>query len=209
MSVVGSSIAGLGHGSNDGQIKYLDLGEDKLKLRWNAAKQWWISEPKLTFTLRDTWILFGRTAVINTWKYLFAPVGSPGQIGQDAFGWNPFAIRRADLKFAAGLTLQEHLLTDFWTFDAGDFYSLATVLYPMADGDSISGQTDPSSYIGTITTSTPTRRIFASTGWVNSGVQNTGGKPDLAPHLYTRFTGTNTDAFLEYFLIRHRWVGVP
>lgn len=213
MALVASSVAGLGDGIADGQVGYVDLGidHDRVELHWHQASGAWIGEALPSFTLRDGWIMtVNDFAAPLELKYFSDTSGNPGQVGQNAFGWNPLAIRHADAAFAAGLTLQENLLADFWSWDAGRIYRLATVWYPFNDGESISNTTvDPSAHVGVTIDSVPTRRVLSGTGWLDSGVQAS-SKHNLLPHLYGEYVTTKAlNNSVEYLLALRRWVGAP
>lgn len=216
MTAIANSVAELGIGDYDGQLKIIQYGPSgnpsRAGMRWIAASGMWImSKPRHTFTMRDAWPGISIVGIPNTWGYFTNPNGNKGEIGQASYGWNPIAIHHVDAAFAAGLKFQENLLATWWTWDPGHVIELATVFYEMDTGDRISTLISASAgdYVGTIIPSTPTRRILQTTGWVDSARQSS-AKPIYAPHLYSRFApGNDGNNFLEHLSAQWRWVGDP
>lgn len=144
------------------------------------------------------------------WGYINQPIGgnqgiNAGQHGQESYGWNPSAIRHADAAFDAGLSMQEKIDTAAFAWNSGDVIKIATVWYPIDVGDRISNVIMPDDNIGCQITLPQTRRIFSTTGWVNSLITDC-AKENLMPHLYaTKFL----DGRLDFITCRRRWVGVP
>lgn len=220
MPAIVDTAAALGSGDYDAQLKIVEYGpagqEERAIMRWNAALGLWIGQERVSISLRDAWIMdahgFGVGALsLNTWGYVTKPRGNPGQFGQSSYSFSPQAIRHADAAFAAGLTLQERIITTLWLWEpSGTTLELATVLYPMGPGDQISNVSDPSSHIGVSITALHGQRRIQSTGWVNSGKQSS-TRPNLAPHLYSRHTvePRGVDDHLEHLTAYWRWVVDP
>lgn len=216
MTAIANSVAELGIGDYDGQLKIIQYGPSgnpsRAGMRWHVASGMWImSKPRNTFTYRDAWPLVAQSSTVGVWEYLTHAAGNPGQIGQSSCGWNPIALLHVDSAFAAGLKLQEKIVTTFWTWDPGPALDLATVFFEMDTGDSISTLISVSAgdNLGTIIPATSTRRIVQTTGWVLSAKQSS-AKPLFAPHLYTRLvTGPGTQNFVEHLSVQWRWVGDP
>jgi hypothetical protein len=216
MPVVVAAAEDLGHGENDGDLGIVDLGSltggdtDRVVLRWNEFKGYWLGDPQPSIQWRPGWILQQSGIVPDVWRYLSDPKGATGLTGRHDSGWNPVALRHADASFAAGLVLQEKIVSDYWTWDNVAPYELATVWYPFDVNDDISGMSVPDDYIGCVAEATPTRRIFASTGWVDSLITDTGGKKNLLPHLYVRYSVVSAGGdSCEYVKASNRWVFQP
>ena len=204
-----SSIAALGAGLHDGEAAILEFGNSEARLRWNATDSKWYSKPAPTIRARGDWKLNpSGGASQGQWQYLSEPIGSYGQVGQSSFTWDPHSIRDADAAYGAGLVLQEHMAAVVWNFTLGESIDVGLIRYAVNDGDMISTLATPSGNVGCFITSGNGQRKWQNTGWVNSGIP-TPTKPILAPHLYSRWTGTGTTGsfHFEYLLARWRWAG--
>lgn len=214
MSVVATSVAGLGVGDYDGQLGLIRYGNERQGVRWDADAGLWISRPRLSFKFSDAWMVDVKTAGPGVWMYFTGPFPIPaGGIGRSGFGWTPQAIHRADAAYAAGLQLQEKLDYVFWSWTAPDLISLATVYFELGVGDVISTliSSTAGDHIGVQIAALGGVRKFQSTGWVNSNIP-TPTKPVLAPHIYTktdRSDALSGQPRLEYLTAKYRWVGDP
>jgi hypothetical protein len=204
-----TTVAELGRGSGDGQLRVLEYGGQRVDLRWDSNASRWIGDERFSIKMMDAWTTAVRTSGSGTYMYYTAANGNPGEIGRSGFGWTPQAIHRPDAAFAAGLVLQEKLDYLFWAWTGADAVFLATVLFPLNPTDVISTLISASagSYVGVQVQADPGIRRFQSTGWVNSG-QQTSAKTIFAPHYYTMTTTPSLSGSpkIEYATARYRWV---
>lgn len=204
-----ATIADLGVGNHDGEAALLEFGDTALKVRWRAADSKWYSKAEPTIRMRGDWKLSpSGGASQGQWSYVSEPFGNYGQIGQSSFTYDPHTIRDADAAYAAGLVLQHHFSHVFWNFTLGESVDLGLILYAVTDTDMISTLAVPAGNVGAYLTSGNGQRKWQTTGWVNSTIP-TPTKPMLAPHLYSRWTGTGTTGsfHLEYLRAMSRWSG--
>lgn len=220
MSAVAGSLAELGSGIHDAQLKVIEYGptgqQERFGLRWRTdlPAPGWVADPRVTVALRNTWIMDTRgVGGSATWGYLTAPetqriVTCDGYFrvfGQSSYSWSPRAIRHADAAFAAGLTLQEKITACAWTWEPTEDAWITTVWYPKGLGDDISNVDIPDDHVGINIKLAQGRRIFKTTGWLNSAKQDA-TRPNLLPHLYST---KPIEGRLEYLLAQWRWVGIP
>lgn len=212
MPALANSVAELGVGDLDGQVKVIKYGNERQSMYWNETAGVWISRARPTIRMkRDT--LMGVQPDIAEWQYVNQSKPIVGTIGRSGYGWTPQAIHRADLAYAAGLKMQEKIDYIFWVWTAADDLRISTVFFDLDIGDVISTLISATAgdHIGTTITGDLGARIGRSTGWVDSQIPAP-DKAVLAPHIYVKqFSGgaLSGPPTLEFFDASWRWIGDP
>lgn len=210
MPAVADSVAELGVGDFDQQVKVIRYANERQTVRWNSGilSGVWLSDPRPAFRMKFDW----RTAISGnpTLLYMTGPDGSPGEVGRSGFGWTPQAIHRADAAYEAGLILWEKIDYLFWTWSSPNDMQLHTVYFDLDPDDVMSTlitATAPD-HIGTTINADVGIREFNTTGWVESQIP-TPAKGILAPHFYMSGDDGAGPSFLEFITSQWRWVGDP
>lgn len=226
MTAVANTVAELGTGDYNLQEKIIQYGpvgkKERFGMRWRAdmPTPCWVSDEQIGIDQRDAWIMNAEAIPTpgTSWAYITLPSGSPGLIGQSSYSWNPDAIRHADAAFVAGLKLQESWVLDAWAWFPTDVYTLASVWFPISQGDWISNVLIPDNHIGIQVNLLGGLRRFQVTSWVDSAKQDTRvipadattAKTNLMPHLYSKRTsGSSGPNIIEFICCKWRWVGIP
>lgn len=213
-----TSVAELGVGDYDGQIKIISYGaagaaaeRQAMKWRPGVLSGVWTSEPRQSFRLKTDFPTASLSLNASTWIYMSGPNGPPGSIGLTGFGWTPQAIHRADAAYAAGLVLYEKLDYLLWTWADPNVIQVATVYYDLSSTDVMSGliSSTAASNLGTVVTGDVGVRKFHTTGWVASGIPTPQKAGILAPHLYAKGIGSAGPWYLEFLNAEWCWMGDP
>lgn len=216
MPAIADNVAGLGTGDYNFQEKIIQYGpvgkKERHRMRWRSdmATPCWVSDDNISIENRDSWILDPGTvpAIGTTWGYVYSPAFGVGAFGASSYSWSPNAIRHADAAFDAGLKLQERIIADAWVWEPTDVEKIATVWFPMNQGDRIDNTLIPDANLGIIYQLAPGQRRFKSTGWLNSAITSC-TKANLMPHLYSQKTAvTSGPNSIEFFICYWRWVSV-
>jgi len=204
-----TSVAELGAGTSDLEPVIFEYGAQEVLLRWNAAAARWESRAQPTIRQRGDWRIGKLGTIDGGWTYFTDPEGNAGTIASSSYTWDPYSILDADAAYAAGLTIEENLSAVFWNNLLGRDFDLAVVRYPMDTGDRVEPGLLADDHVSAFLTSGNGVRKWQTTGWVASTIDPP-TKPILAPHLYSRWSGTKDDRpRLEYLRALWRWVGDP
>lgn len=206
----------LNAGTSEGQVQPVLFGSTYDELIWiNGA---WIGKSRSLFTFRDLDAMDaaggGGTGNLNYMSTAFSQSPMSSALNEPLrptrpWGWNPHAVRDADLGFASGMTLETKLMTNHWGWEANSSYDIALVMYPLGVGDSISPTIDPDDHVANVLAAIPTVRAMHSTDWVEWPLALP-TKKLLAPHFYTRYnSGTDTNSRIEYAAAWARWKYQP
>lgn len=213
---VGTTIAGMGAGSSDGELGLLRLGTYpdlyEIPLQWNGSAARWVSRPEPALIQRsDERMSFPFNTGVD-WTYISQ--GPDTQLGeyslsQGSMILSPFPM---DLMYKAGLRLQENLSGFLYAADGATFTKVAAQWYLFNTNGITNFFAYPNPFsgagAGVELTGTLTKQ-WLSTGWQNSPIGVPGKRYGYPDYYGAVISGANGQGRVENLTLFIRWVGDP
>lgn len=214
---VASTLAGLGSGTNDGDIGIIRVGTyptlEQVVMTWDANSGHWIGEPFSLVNQVDQGYMG-----TNTTAYSYISTNQSGA-ATTTIGWSSRPVVSADLLYAAGLKLQTLVSAIMVGASGPAVFTVMPYLFNHNANDAVvfssDGSTASAQPTALVSDNASTPASFKSTGWTDIfqlGTSNPATsaqitKTFLWPRLYGKVASGVTYGGVIDLDMQARWVG--